>query len=308
MSRPRAILIGAAAAVVVLVVAAPTAANDSVGGVAVQPLVVPLHSSSASARRDWFWSKKAAQLTLLDNGIYWPQTRQKWIVGFANCMGLGHWIIRRHVPRFRNFYCRVAASVPKASDSVDYNVIVHVRGRSHYRLSYAGPWQGGTWKWTAQHAADALVRGDIAFVGGWNDVLESSCSPFGQRFVSGGYDYYRLFYCAIKTSTTQPYAVVTRVVDRDVAVSIFVSYLDELPFTPAVPQPTPSSNTSNQQLWAWFQSNLIGLNMIQDGYKRQNRIMYGSNYAPTGADIIAGAADCPSHPFSGAPFRSYGVC
>jgi len=191
---------------------------------------------------------------------------------------------------------------------VNYNVIFHVRGRSHYRLSYAGSWTGGTWKWTAQYAANALVGGDIAFVGGWNDVLESSCAPFGQRFLINGYDYYRLFYCAVKTSTTRPYAVVTRVIDRDVAVSIFVSYLDELPFTPAVPQPTPSSNTSNQQLWAWFQKNWIGLNMIQDGYKRQNRIMYGSNYAPTGADILAGAVGCADHPFNEAPFQSYGVC
>jgi len=201
--------------------------------------------------------------------------------------------------------CRI---VRRATDVVNYNVIFHVRGRSHYRLSYAGSWTGGTWKWTAQYAANALVGGDIAFVGGWNDVLESSCAPFGQRFLINGYDYYRLFYCAVKTSTTRPYAVVTRVIDRDVAVSIFVSYLDELPFTPAVPQPTPSSNTSNQQLWAWFQKNWIGLNMIQDGYKRQNRIMYGSNYAPTGADILAGAVGCADHPFNEAPFQSYGVC
>jgi hypothetical protein len=195
-----------------------------------------------------------------------------------------------------------------ASDTVTYNVIFHVKGRSAYRVSYGGPWSGGAWKWTAQWTADALVRGDIAFVGGWNDVVESSCAPFGQRYLSNGYDYYRLFYCAIKTTTTRPYAVVTRVISRDAAVSIFVSYLDELPFTQSVPQPTPSSNTSNQQLWAWFQNNWIGLNMIQDGYKRQNRIMYGSNYAPTGADILAGAVGCADHPFNQAPFQSYGSC
>lgn len=126
--------------------------------------------------------------------------------------------------------------------------------------------------------------------------------------MSNGYRYYKLFYCAVRTGQSRPYAVATRVVDQYVAVSIFVSYLDEIPFTPAAPQPTPSSNTSNENLWQYFQNATIGLPLIQNGFKQQNRFRYGSNYAPTGADILTGAVGCPDHPFNLAPFQSYGVC
>jgi len=109
MPTSRAVLLAAVAAVVLALT--PAAASGSAAAVApaAKPSVVPLHAFSASARRDWFWSSKAAQLTLLDNGIYWPQTRQHWRVDWAQCTGLGHWILRRRVARFRNFYCRVAA-------------------------------------------------------------------------------------------------------------------------------------------------------------------------------------------------------
>jgi hypothetical protein len=70
----------------------------------------------------------------------------------------------------------------------------------------------------------------------------------------------------------------------------------------------PSSNTTNDKFVNWLLQNQIAQSMIENGYKAQNRSLYGSNYAPTGAHFISGQVGCAGDEFVQTPFKSYGVC
>jgi hypothetical protein len=275
----------------------------------------PAGAAAGAAQRDWFWSKWDVRLALLWKNLYWRQIGEHHLIaGFPSCTGLGHWIVHRHVRMFRNFFCHVKIDLVDKKGKLllpltieRYNLIIHVKGRFAFRYTYGGDGKGA-WGWTPRYTADALVNSDVHWTGGVDDILESTCSAFGQSFLSGGSRYWKHFYCSVKPAQGRPYAIVTQVVGQYNAVDRFVSFLDELPFTQSGALPTPSSNTSNQQYVNWLLQNQIVVAMMQNGYKAQNRARYGSNYAPTGPDFISGQVGCATDVFAQTPFSSYGSC
>jgi hypothetical protein len=70
----------------------------------------------------------------------------------------------------------------------------------------------------------------------------------------------------------------------------------------------PSSNTTNDKFVNCLLQNQFAQSMIENGYRAQNRSLYGSNYAPTGADFISGQVGCAGDAFVQTPFKSDGVC
>jgi hypothetical protein len=87
------------------------------------------------------------------------------------------------------------------------------------------------------------------------------------------------------------------VTDKSSASIRFVTYTDELPVTPTVTNPTPSSNTTNKAIVDQLLLNQITNQMLRDGIKRQNQITWGNDNAPSDADFWTGAIGCKSDPF-----------
>jgi len=267
----------------------------------------PAHPASARAdsakdNQMWFWSKALVIQSLYKNGLDWSNADHDTIAG-AKCVGLGHWIYSQGVPMFRDFHCYVDPT--KGST---YKIIFHVASRRTYRYEFANYQSKQTWWWPPQYAADTLVKQGIRWSSGFDAINQATCSAFGPSSRIDGALYWKLYYCSVRPTRGYAYAVVMDVTDKSSASIRFVTYTDELPVTPTVTNPTPSSNTTNKAIVDQLLLNQITNQMLRDGIKRQNQITWGNDSAPSAADFWTGAVGCKSDPFDTSLYKSYSAC
>jgi hypothetical protein len=250
----------------------------------------------------WFWSRSYVLQSLYGNGLDWSNAAHDTVAG-AKCAGLGHWIVSRGTQMFRDFHCYVDPTV-----GTTYKIIFHVTGQRTYRVQFDSYQTKQTWWWPPQYAADTLVRQGIRWSNGLDTITQSTCSAFGPSWRHNGGVLWNLFYCTVRPSRGYAYGVVLDVTNRTDAAIRFVPYTDELPVTQNVSTPTPSSNTTNQQIVNQLLLNQITNQMLLQGIKYQNQLAFGNDSAPTAADYLTGAVGCAEDPFDTSPFKTYGVC
>ena len=90
-----------------------------------------LGAAPAAAHGVWYWSKKAAQKTLLREGLEWDEGFEE--VFTARCTVQGSWICKAaHTSRlFRKFKCYVYTDAPAGEDS--YYIRFLVQGKYRWK-------------------------------------------------------------------------------------------------------------------------------------------------------------------------------
>jgi hypothetical protein len=146
------------------------------------------------------------------------------------------------------------------------------------------------------------VKQGIRWSSGFDAINQATCSAFGPSSRINGALYWKLYYCSVRPTRGYAYAVVMDVTDKSSASIRFVTYTDELPVTPTVTNPTPSSNTTNKAIVDQLLLNQITNQMLRDGIKHQNQVTWGHDSAR--APRTSGRARSAATPTRSTPRRT----
>jgi len=238
----------------------------------------------AGSETQWYWTVAHVQDTLRELGIDWSDLGHHAVL-VARCAGLGRSVDRGGVQHFHDLHCYI-----KPRNKRVYKIVFHVLGERTYRYAFAGYQTKQQWWWSPQYAADALVQAGIRWPRFFDAVTASTCSAFGPSSRIRGTLYYKLFFCTVAPASGRPYSIVMDVDARYHDTPYFVDYSNEIAVTPTDPTPSPSSNTTTEDVGARIVDSQQGLMGEQDAITRLNQSRWGTNTAPSGASILTGAA------------------
>jgi hypothetical protein len=183
----------------------------------------------------WYWSEQLVATSLYKNGINWPPKRHDRVSKDV-CWGVGYPVGNQGtLKHYRYFWCEVTLR-----GGTHYNTVVNVVAQSQYSVNFAGSSRQPPEYWSEQYVADALVSNGIRWGNNMLDPVSNDyCDGFGRSLSRGGTRYFKNFFCAVGTSTRQPYFVV---IDVD-GLKRYSVYWVDYDLRPRAAAPTPPVST-----------------------------------------------------------------